>query len=55
MVFFADWESSWQKAVYAMFPSGLQGDGSVPTRAGLSNGQTGQLPRALRFGGPRAF
>ena len=29
MVFFADWESSWQKAVYAMFGSGVQGDGSV--------------------------
>ena len=29
MVFFADWESSWQKAVYAMFGSGVQGDGSI--------------------------
>ena len=29
MVFFADWESSWQKAVYAMFGSRVQRDGSV--------------------------
>ena len=29
MVFFADWESIWQKAVYAMFGSAVQGDGSV--------------------------
>ena len=29
MVFFADWESSWQKAVYAMFESGVQGGGSL--------------------------
>ena len=27
--FFADWESSWQKTVYAMFGSGVQRDGSV--------------------------
>ena len=27
----------------------------IEVRAGLSNGQTGQLPRALRFGGSRAF
>ena len=32
MVFFADWVSGWQKAVYAMFGSGVQGDGSISIR-----------------------